>query len=809
MAKLPPSEITVHMIGNAHIDPVWLWRAAEGFDEVRRTCLSALDRMDETPEFVFCRSSAATYKWLEDNEPEMFERIKQRVAEGRWCIVGGWWVQPDCNVPCGESFVRQALYGKRYFHDRFGVDVRVGYNVDSFGHAATLPQILKKCGLDSYCFFRPGPHEKELPAGLFLWQSPDGSQVIAARPPHHYCCGPEEIVERITQAAEQAPLGLADVMCFYGVGDHGGGPTKANIASILAVAADPEAPGAIFSTPQRFFDEVEVLRKKFPVVADELQHHARGCYSVLSEIKLANHEAEQLVLTAEAFAALAWAAFGEERHQAKLSEAWETVLFHQFHDVLAGTSIPEAYEDAWPEFDRVRETALGVITNSLEAIGPHIDTVGDGDPLVLFNALGFARDEVIEVKLESFAEDAASDAALVVLNEQFEEIAAQVEDGHAVFRARVPSLGFTTYRLCYDRESEGHDTSLVVSPTSLQNQSIRLELDPATGLPAVLRDKRTGVNLLAGPAAALVVLKDESDTWSHGVAAFRDELGRFEPVGEPEVVESGPVRAGIRVRYRWGDSTAEQTFYLYDGLPRVDVCLLVDWHERHKMLKLAVPTALADATATFAVPFGAITRPATGNEEPVQRWLDLSGTVGDQAAGLALANDGQYGADVLGSEMRLSLFRSPIYAFHDPRKPDPNETYQYIDQGEHVIRYRLVPHAGSWQDAGVVREARSLNVPVYFRYEMVQDGDITSTASAVGVAPDTVMLTAFKAAEDADDQLIIRIRESAGRETRARVDLHFAECDWQGTLAPFEIKTLRFDLLDKRAVEVNMLEQIG
>ena len=817
MAKLPPTEITVHMIGNAHIDPVWMWRADEGFDEVRRTCLSALDRMDETPEFVFCRSSAATYKWLEDNEPELFERIRQRVAEGRWCIVGGWWVQPDCNIPCGESFVRQALYGKRYFQSRFGVDVRVGYNVDSFGHAAMLPQILKGCGYDSYCFFRPGPHEKELPAGLFLWQAPDGSQVMAARPPHHYCCGPEEIVERIGQAAEQAPLGLADVMCFYGVGDHGGGPTKANIASILEVAVDPDAPQAIFSTPQRFFDEVEVLRKKFPVVADELQHHARGCYSVLSEIKVANHEAEQLLLTAEAFAALAWAGFGEACHQPTLSAAWETVLFNQFHDVLAGTSIREAYDDAWPEFDTVRQTALGVITNSLEAIGPHIDTVGEGDPLVLFNALGFARDEVIEVQLDPDGEPAPDDdgGPLVVLNERFEEIPHQVEDGHAIFRARVPSLGFATYRLCRDRESEGHDTSLVVTPTSLQNQLLRLELDAATGLPRVLRDKRTGVNLLAGPAAALVVLKDESDTWSHGVDAFRDEIGRFEPLGEPEVVESGPVRAGIRVRYKWGDSTAEQTFYLYDGLARVDVCLLFDWHERHAMLKLAVPTALADPTATSAVPFGSIARPANGEEEPIGRWLDLSGTIGEQPAGLALVNDGLYGADVVDGEMRLSLLRSPIYAFHDPRKPDPAETYEYIDQGEHVFRYRLVPHAGAWADAGIEREARSLNVPVYFRYEMVQDGDITSTASAVGVEPDTVMLTTFKAAEpglddgaeDDDDQVIVRIRETAGRETRARVDLHFAECDWQGTLAPFEVKTLRFDTLDKRAVEVKMLER--
>jgi len=804
MAKLLPNEITVHMIGNAHIDPVWLWRAEEGFDEVRRTCLSALERMEETAGFVFCRSSAATYQWLEENEPEIFARIKERVAEGRWCIVGGWWVQPDCNIPCGESFVRQALYGKRYFQEKFGVDVQVGYNVDSFGHAATLPQILRGCGLDYYCFFRPNPGEKELPAGLFLWEAPDGTQVMACRPPHHYCCGPEEIVERITQAAEQAPLGLADVMCFYGVGDHGGGPTKANIASIIAVADDPEAPNAVFSTPQAFFEEVEGFRKKFPVVADELQHHARGCYSVLSAIKQANHQAEELLLTAERFAALAAAAFGEESPQAELSKAWETVLFHQFHDILAGTSIAEAYEEAWPEYDRVRETAMRVITGSLEAMAPHIDTVGEGDPIVLFNSLGWARDEVIEVKPETFGDESPDD--LVVLNEQFEEIPSQVEEGHMVFRVSVPSLGFTTYRFSRDRERGESATSLAVSPTSLENEFLRLDFDPATGLPCLVHDKRSGVDIMAEPGAALLVLRDESDTWSHGVEGFRDEMGRFEPAGEPEVVESGPVRAGIRVAYKWGDSEAEQTFYLYEGLARVDVCLFVDWHERHRMLKLAFPTAIEDAVATSEVPFGVITRPTNGEEEPLQRWLDLSGTVGGQGAGLALCNDGRYSADVLGSEMRLSLLRSPIYAFHDPARPDPDKTYQYTDQGEHLIRYRLVPHAGSWQDAGVVREAQSLNVPVYFRYEMVQDGDITSVASAVTAEPDNVIITAVKKAEDNDD-LIVRFYESAGRETRAAVTLHFAELDWVGTLRPFEIKTVRFDLLDKRAVEVDMLER--
>lgn len=797
MAKSLKS-ITVHMIGNAHIDPVWLWRAEEGFRVVRDTCRAALERMDETPGFIFCRSSAATYKWLEEREPELFARIRERVAEGRWCIVGGWWEQPDCNIPCGESFVRQALYGKRYFRQKFGVDVRVGYNVDSFGHAGTLAQILKGCGLDYYVFFRPGPHEKTLPAGLFRWQAPDGTQVLACRPPHHYCCGPEEIGDRIRTAAEQAPLGLSHVMCFYGVGDHGGGPTKANIASILAAAADPEAPNAIFSTPQRFFEAV--AKAQAPIVADELQHHARGCYTVVADIKRMNHECEELLLVAERFAAIATAAFGAQPQQPVLSKAWETVLFHQFHDILAGTSIPEAYDDAWPLLEEVQETAMRVIRESLEEWGRHVDTARGANPIVFFNPLGFDRHDVIELEPQ---EDAPK---FTLFDEQFNQVPVQRANGHLIFPVRLRSLGYACWHLSTEDEPEAVTTSLVVGPTSLENGLVALELDPATGCLIALRDKRTGASLLTGPGAALVVLHDPSDTWSHGVAAFRDEIGRFQPIAPPEVIESGPVRAAIRIKSHWGDSTAEQTFYLYDGLARIDVCLVVDWHERHKMLKLAFPTAIENPVATFEVPYGCIVRPANGEEQPIQRWMDLTGTVGGQAVGLALINDGKYGADVFGSEMRLSLLRSPIYAFHDPRKPEPGVEYKYTDQGEHVIRYRLLPHAGSWQDAGVVREAQSLNVPIFFRFENVQDGTIASYGSAVELKPENLLLTVLKKAEDGD-ALIVRFYETAGRETNARLDLHFADAAWTGRVRPFEIKTLRFDLYEKTAKEVDMLER--
>lgn len=211
------------MIGNAHIDPVWLWQWQEGFHEVKASFRSALDRMNEYPDFTFVASSAAFYQWVEESDLAMFTEIQQRVKEGRWGIVGGWWVEPDCNIPAGESFVRHGLYAQRYFKEKFGVIARTGFNVDSFGHAGTLPQILKKSGIDYYVFLRPMPHERGLPSRLFWWQSDDGSRVLSFRIPFEYLSWGKDVEIHARRCAEEMKEPIDEFMCFYGVGNHGGG----------------------------------------------------------------------------------------------------------------------------------------------------------------------------------------------------------------------------------------------------------------------------------------------------------------------------------------------------------------------------------------------------------------------------------------------------------------------------------------------------------------------------------------------------------------------------------------------------------
>ena len=793
---------TVHMIGNAHIDPIWLWRMEEGYEVVVNTCRAMLELMRRYPEFKFTRSSAAVYRWIEEGEPEMFEEIRRFVREGRWNIVNGWWVQPDCNIPCGESFVRHSLYGKRYFMEKFGVEVRVGYNVDSFGHCATLPQILKKSGLDYYVFFRPKPHEKELPQ-LFWWESPDGSRVLACRPPLHYNSGPGDLRERILEAFRELFPGVQDVMCFYGVGDHGGGPTEENVKSIIEAARDPEMPNVIFSTPDEFFRRIEEARPDLPVVSEELQYHARGCYTSYSKVKRQNRRAECLLLTAEKFSSAALWLLGKPYPQEELTEAWHKTLFCQFHDILAGTCIKPAYdEDVDKLYEEIFSAGEKALREALDAIAEAIN-LPEGRNLILFNPMSWDRREGVEVEAEGIK--SVSDIS-------GEEVPCQIShDGKLLFVAEVPSFGYSAYRLSTDAPKQSFTSPLKTSAGLIENEYYRVEINPRTGFISSIFDKTRNVEMLSGPGCVPIVIDDFSDTWSHGVDAYRDEIGRFLIEGEPETIESGPVRATIRVRSAWGSSRIEAFISLWAGLPYIDFELRIDWHEKHKVLKLSFPINVHDPVATYEVPYGNVVREPNGNEEPHQRWTDVTGRAttlnGEEITyGVSLINDSKYGSDIRGSEMRLTLLRSPIYAFHDPAVPEPGKTYDYLDQGEQTIKLRLISHGPEWL-AATVREGFNLNYPLIPREESGHGGKLPPKRSFLRVVPDNLIVTALKKAED-DDSLILRFYECSGRSGRATLicpGLFWAEVPF----GRYEIKTLKLIRADGgvRIVETDLLER--
>ena len=444
------------MIGNSHIDAPWLWPWQEAMSVVHSTFRSALDRMNEYPDFTFTASSAQFYEWVAATDPAMMEEIRKRVAEGRWDVVGGWWIEPDVNIPNGESLVRQGLYGQRLLQQLFGRPARLGYNPDSFGHTGTLPQILKLQGMRGYVFKRPMAPEKKLPGDLFWWQGADGTRVLAYRIPLDY--GFEEYLPYwVRQFITKLPEPTKDLMVFYGAGDHGGGPAKEHIQSILDMQKQPGAPTMLFSTPDRYFDEVSKL-DNLPVVADDLQHHSVGCYTAVSEIKKDNRTTEAALATGEKMAALAFAVAGFDYPQDEFTAAWKKVLLMQFHDSMAGTALPEQYVVSRHAYGYAQEVANQAINLAAQKIAWQIPTEDPkSEYLVVFNP--HAWDATLNVEYDLGWDDwtgreinspLEDEQGKSVLHQWTQATTVYERRGRLVFRASVPAFGYRQFRLRKD-----------------------------------------------------------------------------------------------------------------------------------------------------------------------------------------------------------------------------------------------------------------------------------------------------------------------------------------------------------------------
>ena len=805
----------LHLIGNSHIDPVWLWQWPEGYQEIRSTFRSALDRMNEYPEFIFTCDSVAYYEWIVEIDPEMFGEIQQRVAEGRWELVGGWWVEPDCNLPSGESFVRQALVGQRYFLEKFGRIATVGYNVDPFGHNGMLPQLLRRSGMDHYVFMRPGPHEHPLPAPIFWWESPDGSRVMAYRLPHEYCAPREDLGNHLDKSIAQLPERWSEMMAFYGVGNHGGGPTRENLDSIRRLDGVGTMPHLRHSTPARFFEAVGGSDLELPVHRDDLQHHAVGCYAAHSGIKRWMRRAENELGAAEAWAAISHLVAGRAYPRAEFARAWRQVLFNQFHDTLGGTAIEPAYRDARDQLGEASSIAGRSQNLSIQTLSRLIDLPTDPSyvPIVVFNPHAWPARSIVELEYGGLKPtDGLRDESGTSLPFQPIQSYATVSAWRSrfAFEAEVPALGYRTYRMTADSPRPA-GSSLRTTASSLENDLVRLELEPDSGRIAalVLREDGRDVVDLADPARSrAVVIDDTSDTWGHRRLEYRDEIGSFETTSV-ELVESGPVRGILRVSSRFHDSSLIEDYILGASSSGIEIRVILDWREKAKLLKLRFPTRVADPTATYEIPYGSIERPANGEEEPGQRWVDVCGTIAgeDGPFGLAVLNDAKYSFDVMAGEIGVTAVRSPIYAHHEPTIPKEGVRYQFQDLGTQRFTLALVPHRGDWSGAGLTRRAMELNQRATVLLESYHDGSLPAIGSYASIEPDHLVLGAVKLAEDGDD-LVVRVVETAGRAATARLQLPAVERDLSFEIRPFEIRTLRVPADGTRAVvETDLLER--
>ena len=547
-----------HMIGQAHIDPVWLWPWSEGISVVHSTFRSALDRMNETPDFCFTASSAQFYQWVAENDPPMLAEIRKRVDEGRWNIVGGWWVEPDVNIPGGESLVRQGLYGQLTLERLLGHRATVAFNPDSFGHTATLPQIFKLQGMENYVFMRPGIKEKSLPADLFWWEGSDGTRVLTYRIPISYTDN-GSVRNRIKQVLtlfKDQPM--KSFMAYYGAGDHGGGATKENIRSINELKAEKDAPAVFYSTPDRYFTEIRSGKNvNLPVVKDDLEHHAVGCYTAESEIKKGNRHSEAALIIAEKIAAIGSKVWGSNYPKDEFTSAWQRVLFLQFHDSLAGTSLYDHTQTAREGYGYaldISHQAMYLSVQKLEWQVPAEDPASQY--LLIFNPHPWEVCGNIEYDLNwntrnsSHVEDEKGNSLL------HQWAPGSTETGSRrklVLNITLPPFGYRQVRL-----AEGNTLPAKVAATAeenrLENEFLRIHLS-STGAIGIF-DKENGKELFSGSdsGSRAVIIDDPSDTWSHDIKSFSNEIGTFGNA-TIKILENGPLRATIRVITTYGAST--------------------------------------------------------------------------------------------------------------------------------------------------------------------------------------------------------------------------------------------------------------
>ena len=762
------------LVGHSHLDTAWLWPIRETKRKVGRTFSNVLDLMDRYPEFRFSCSQPAQYAYCEAHHPALYERIRQRVKEGRWEPNGCFWVEPDLNVPSGESLVRQAVYGNRFFREQFGVHSRVAWLPDTFGFCAALPQILKRAQVDYFTTTKLNwSRYTEFPYSLFRWEALDGSRVMAAC--HRFCNGDvnaREITEEWNRFKQKERM--SRFFFAFGWGDGGGGPTAEMLENGLRLADLPGVPRCTFGAIEPCLEQMakECAPEELPIWHGELFFELhRGCQTTQARTKRNNRDCEWLLRNTEFLSSMGQVNGGSYEHEVIVA-AWKRVLTNQFHDIIPGTSVNEVYREADQAYAEVRREVSGVADRALDHLMEQVDTSGAERTMVVVNTLSWARGGTVVLPNNQLPKGAVH----VVDCQNRLQPSQRLADGSLLVDVQeAPSMGYAVFHLMEEAEPEQAALMLKVSEKGLENEYLRIRLDRNGALSSVYdKEARREVLPKGSKGNNLQLFEDRPCEWEAWDIDYNFEEKSW-TLGKPvslEVIEAGPVRATVRIVYKTESSTITQDVCLGARSRRVDFVTYVDWWEKRALLKAAFPIDVRSSFATYEVQYGAVERPTHRNrpedaarfEVPAQKWADLS----EGNYGAAVLNNCKYGYDAKENVVRLSLLRSTV---------DPDN---HADEGEHRFTYALFPHRGDWRH-GVVREAYELNVPLLAIPAAPSPGPLPGVLSFIQVDADHVVVDAVKRCEDSD-AIVVRLYEAHGR--RGEVSLFFdrevarvVECD--------------------------------
>jgi alpha-mannosidase len=840
---MPPRRI--HLVSNAHLDPVWLWEWQEGAGEALSTFRQAAEFCEKRKGYVFCHNEAVLYQWVEGLEPELFRRIRKLVREKTWHIMGGWFVQPDCNMPSGESFVRQVLLGRRYFAEKFGVTPRTAVNLDPFGHTRGLVQILAKSGYSAYLCCRPGNRECPLPSDEFVWVGYDGSEVLANRASAHYCSVGGKERERLERWLADNPEGDL-VIHLWGIGNHGGGPSRKDLADLDALAKERPDLELIHSTPDAYFEELEARRSSLPRRERDLNPWAVGCYTSMSRVKQGHRRLENELFSAEKMVTTAWLQGLMPYPQDAFEEVMSDLAFVEFHDILPGSAIPAGEDGALRMIGHGLETLSRLKARAFFALAAgEKRAAADEIPIFVFNPHGHAVRTLIECEFEPWEPNFdktpwdprvfAGGKALPSQTEKEESNLSVEWRKHVVFEAELAPGRLNRFSCRLEKGAaklksalgEAAEDSGALGEAAEDSRAFMVttaDLTAAIGTRTGLLDayRTSGIDLLEPGAFSPLVIRDNADPWGMKVRSFRtlegrfslaspEEAARFAGLREGElapvrVIEDGEVRTVVEAIFSYGASRLVLRYKIPKKGTEIEVDVRVFWAERDTMLKLGLTPKLKSPRFMGQVAFGADELPSNGDEAVAQKWLALVSE--KDAAALTVANDGTYGSDWDGAELRLSLLRSPAYAadtWEDKLAVARDRFIPRQDTGERTFRFWLNGGPLDSRMEAIDREAHVHNeVPYVLPY--FPPGGRTRPGAGVVVEGDAVEVVAFKRSEDGRD-IIVRLFEPTGRPRRAVVRLPALGARAAVRLKGFEIKTLRYDRRAKTFFETDLLEK--
>ena len=788
------SKPKIHLICNAHLDPVWQWRWEEGCSEALSTFRNAVQILHENDDLIFNHNEAILYQWVQKYDPALFREIQLLVRKGRWVISGGWFLQPDLNLPGTESLIRQIINGKKYFKEYFNVEPRVACNFDSFGHTGGLPQILKLTGYQMYIHMRPQQAELAIPSDFYIWQGIDGSEIPAYRiPVGLYHTEFSNIDQRLSEGTEYALKQNRDIGLFWGIGDHGGGATRKDLESIRKFIEKERRVEFVHSTTEQLYESLKAYISSAPVIKGDLQRIFTGCYTSLSRIKRAAQKSLAQIIQTETLQTTVWWLYNHEYPEKELEEIWKDHLFNDFHDILPGSCIESAEQDALKLYGCAEESVHRLRMEAAVCYAQQNPFENAYLPVTVLNTNPILKKVPVEFEcMFDYRPAWEGEWHLHLYKPDGTEIPCQEEQPEALlpfhdwrrkicFYADLPAIGAANFRLKPIEEKKQVQQTVPF---------LKFMLSPETGFIEELFQENQ--QCLTGSLLKPVIIEDTGDSWGTDQWNYKNIAGDITFVKKSfKVIENGPVRSITESIFEYNKSKFVYHIISYSQFPVIEFRIRIHWNEERKLIKFSIPTIFNSSGILCEVPGGTIIRPADGEEHVHGRWFIAEN---DNSA-IAVINNGQHGIDFVNGEARISVLRSVAYCHEKGKILEDYPYTKYMDQGVHDIQLMVTVGNPDNLKESIASLADFMNMPPV-AYPHLPLGSISDKSlkqpeikDLLSLDKKNIRLLALSKSFN-KEALNIRMQESIAKETSAILKLNNPSIEINLIFKPFEIKTI-------------------